>query len=202
MISMALDFVEIGTSNFNTLLQKAKPGVYGLSVEPVLEYLGQLPSHPTVQKINVAVSNTDGEMDLYLIPPNKMGGLPAWMRGTNSIGHPHPTVVRYLRRHNLSPDLIERRTVPIVSVATLLRDVTSIGYLKIDTEGHDAVILNAFLDLVATRPSLLPHTIRFEANSLSSKADIQQCIDRLKALQYDTRQTKSDVIATVLQSQK
>ena len=39
---MKYDFIEIGTSNFNTLLEKSKDSEKGISVEPVMFYLESL----------------------------------------------------------------------------------------------------------------------------------------------------------------
>ena len=102
------DFIEIGTSDFNTLIQKATPSTVGLSVEPLKDYLDRLPTKPHVQKVNAAVSKRSGSIDLYYVPDAVRieKGLPSWMKGTNSIGAPHPTVVRYLEKHGLPQSIV------------------------------------------------------------------------------------------------
>ena len=52
-----LDFVEIGTSNFETLIQLASEDSKGLSVEGLKMYQDQLPDKPNVQKVNAAISS-------------------------------------------------------------------------------------------------------------------------------------------------
>ena len=81
--------IEIGTSDFRTEAGK----VEGLFIEPVKEYFDRLPN---CNKENVAVSNIEGEIDIYYIPSetiyNKL--LPNWLRGCNSVGKIHPTIVK------------------------------------------------------------------------------------------------------------
>jgi hypothetical protein len=42
---MFFDFVEIGTSDFDTLIQKAGDTDIGISIDPIDEYLERLPSN-------------------------------------------------------------------------------------------------------------------------------------------------------------
>ncbi len=53
---MKYDFVEIGTSDFDTLIQTATDTTRGLSIEPVRHYLDRLPSPAGVKKIWAGVS--------------------------------------------------------------------------------------------------------------------------------------------------
>lgn len=48
---MKYDFIEIGTSHFGTLLHGAEAGIRGIAVEPISEYLDQLPNLPLEEKI-------------------------------------------------------------------------------------------------------------------------------------------------------
>ena len=77
-----LDFIEIGTSNFDTLLEKCSENEYGISVEPLKNYLDDLPEKRNVKKINCAV--THGKMtdfiDMYYIPKNKIKNPPQGLR--------------------------------------------------------------------------------------------------------------------------
>ena len=52
-----LDFVEIGTSNFETLIQLASEDSKGLSVEGLKMYQDELPDKPGVVKVNAAISS-------------------------------------------------------------------------------------------------------------------------------------------------
>ena len=195
------DFVEIGTSDFNTLIQKAGPKTVGLSVEPLLEYLDRLPTKPRVQKVNAAVSSTSGSLDIYYVPDNVRieQGLPSWMKGTNSIGAPHPTVARYLAKHGLPASLVHKSKVPVLSVTRLFRRyrVGSIDFLKVDTEGHDVVIVEAYLDVAERHPALLAKKILFESNALSNKEAVARLRDRLRGLGYTVTPTRQDTVAVL-----
>jgi FkbM family methyltransferase len=193
------DFIEIGTSDFNTLLQKAGPKTVGLSVEPLTDYLERLPDRPHVTKVNAAVSDRSGSMEIYYVPDavRKEYGLPGWMKGTNKIGAPHPTVERYLVKHGLPASLMHRRRVPVLSVEGLFRRyrVGSVDYLKIDTEGHDPVILGAYLDLVARRPTLRASRILFESNALTAREEVAALTERLRAVGYRVETRRQDTLA-------
>jgi FkbM family methyltransferase len=193
------DFIEIGTSDFNTLIKKASDQTVGLSVEPLSDYLKRLPDKPRVIKVNAAVSDTSGIMDIYYIPDDVRlaNKLPSWMKGTNKIGEPHPTVVRYLAKHGLSSSLITHQAVPVLSVSELLQQysVGSIDFLKIDTEGHDCVIMNAYLTIAESTPALQAKRIQFESNALSSKSDVSHVTQRLQTLGYQITKGKQDVVA-------
>ena len=195
------DFIEIGTSDFNTLIQKADDRTVGLSVEPMTDYLARLPEKRNVIKVNAAVSAHSGHIDLYYVPDavRKEHNLPSWMKGTNKIGAPHPTVMRYLAKHDLPESLVHYKRVPVLSVAGLLRRyrVGSIDYLKIDTEGHDSIIMGAYLDLVERRPALRAKRILFESNALTSRDAVTQLSGRLRALGYTVETRRQDTLAVL-----
>ncbi len=54
---MHYDFVEIGTCDFDTEIEKANNNTIGLSVEPVPFYFNNLPDRKKCKKVNAAVSN-------------------------------------------------------------------------------------------------------------------------------------------------
>lgn len=179
---MKVEIIEIGTSDFRTEAGKK----HGLFVEPIKEYFDRLPK---CLKENVAVSNKEGELDIYYIPSERIKeiGLPDWLRGCNSINEPHKTVVDmgFI-------DLCQIDRVPVVRIKSLIdkHGITEIEHLKIDTEGHDCVILNDFLDTCDIRPN----KIQFEANTLSNPIDIYKAAERLQGLGYKCQQVKFDMI--------
>jgi FkbM family methyltransferase len=183
---MHLDIVEIGTSDFRT-----DAGINdGLFIEPVKEYFERLPD---CRKENVAISNREGEMHIYYIPSEviKTNGFPSWLRGCNSVNKPHPTVVNMGLEKHLVKD-----TVKVVRIKTLLDkyNVKSIGLLKIDTEGHDCIILDDFLDTCDFKPG----KIQFEANILSDKAQVDNSIKRLESMGYACKKVKFDMVCVLL----
>ena len=180
--------IEIGTSDFRTQAGTVK----GLFIEPVKEYFDRLPE---CNKENVAISNYNGEIDLYYIPSAIIEGfnLPDWLRGCNSVGEIHPTVVKM----GLS-DKVKIDTVKVVRIKSLIDkyNIEQIDLLKIDTEGHDCVILNDYLDTV----NILPKVIQFENNVLSNKEDVFYLVKRLQDLGYECKQKQFDIICNLKDS--
>jgi hypothetical protein len=170
---MHYDFIEIGTSDFDSLVETAPDDAVGLCVEPVATHLNKLPSRNGVKKINAAISTdgNDGMCQVFFVPPETIDlhGLPHWLRGCNSIGEPHPQHSNLSVLHLLQKDVVRK-----LSVATLLWEnyVSSIDVLKIDTEGHDCSILKWFFIEVVKNKNLLPKRIVFENNSLTNQDDL------------------------------
>jgi FkbM family methyltransferase len=186
-----LDFVEIGTSDFDTETQRADINSVGLCIEPIGLYLNRLPSWPHVKKIQKAISNTSGETSAFYVAPEDVEryGLPAWVKGCNTIGKPHPTVLKLLVERELdAASLLRQSTVPVQTLYECLVEngAQSIRYLKIDTEGHDCAILDQFaLDLEANkRLDLRPAKIKFESNELTPSTTVDSTIARWVALGY------------------
>lgn len=185
---MFLDFVEIGTSDFNTLIQQADDTTIGLSVDPIQLYLDRLPSPRNCVKLAAAISNRDGDTVAYYVAPDTIAayGLPDWLRGCNSIGAPHPSVTALLAQHGLAREqVVIEQAIPCLRLQTVLENLGASGMhlLKTDTEGHDTVILNDFFDH-ADR-ALWPHLLVFETNILSDQGAVHSLIARLITVGYD-----------------
>lgn len=181
---MYYDFIEIGTSDFDTEIQRAGDR-RGLSVEPIPLYLDRLPNPPSVTKANLAVSNYNGQTSVYYVLPGDINKyrLPSWIRGCNSIGQPHPTVKNYIGQL----PIIQESKVEVVDFATLCQryQVEGIDLLKIDTEGHDCTILESYITYLKTQdPTFLAKKIIFESNILTPADRITETINQLKDLGY------------------
>src|SRR5210317_642737 len=113
------NFIEIGTSNFDTLIQKASNDTVGLSVEPMTHYLEQLPNKDNVKKINCAISfdNTEDDVDIYFIPESiiKENNLSHWLVGCNSINGYHPA-------HLDNKDLVSTKKIKQIPISKLFDD--------------------------------------------------------------------------------
>lgn len=197
------DFIEIGCSDFGTLIQNNEfSDAVGMSIEPVKEHLDRLPTTPFVKKICGAISNVSGSIKIFYIPDSvcREYNLPKWIKETNRVNEFHPTVVRYLTKHDLPLSLIACDIAPVYTIAELfeMNSVNSIGYLKIDTEGHDVIIMNSYLDYCSDKPHLLAKSIKFESNSLSNKEDVEKIKRRLQDLGYEVRSTYTDTYAKKL----
>jgi hypothetical protein len=182
-----LDFLEIGTSDFDTLIQKATESDVGISIDPISFYLDRLPSPGKCKKLTLAISDRSGVMPVYFVHPDqiKEHGLPGWLRGCNAIGKPHPTASRILAERGLSNDVLRKEEVRVEKLTTVLdqEKISGIYKLKVDSEGHDHIILNSFFD--HARRKLWPHDLLFESNILSDSEAIHALIARLITQGYD-----------------
>lgn len=173
---MYYDFIEIGTSDFETLIESANDTTVGASVEPIKYYLDKLPSPKHVKKINSAISldNKHRISKVYYISPEKIiqNNLPEWLRGCNCIDAYHYQHEKLNIKHLVSIDEIEQ--IPIASLFESL-DVTSLNYLKIDVEGGDCKILKHLHPFL---PLYKPKHIKFEANPvLTHPIEIEETLD-------------------------
>ena len=187
------DYVEIGTSDFDTLVEIYPDGKLGLSVEPIKTYLDRLPDKQGNTKLNVAITDEDCELSVYYVKPEDIEKhqLPEWVKGCNSVGAPHPSVVRELTQRGLM-DIYTHDIIQGMSFPSLIKEakIGSVDYLKVDTEGHDFVILRSML-----KTSLRPNKIRFEANSLYKEEDIRGIISELSSFGYKlVQRTIDDVV--------
>ncbi len=80
--------------------------------------------------------------------------MPGWVRGCNSINKPHPSIQNLLREQHDS--VISIQKVKCITWDTLINEfnVSSIDFLKIDTEGHDHIILEEYHNLCINFPLL------------------------------------------------
>lgn len=179
--------IEIGVSDIGTRAGE----IDGIYIEPVKYYFDRLPE---CTKENVAISNKEGELEIYYIDDQimKKYDLPNWLRGCNMIGKIHPDILKHLERRNVDPSVVKKQTVKVVRIKSIIEkyNVTHIDFLKVDTEGHDHIIINDFLDTV----DILPNKIKFEYNYVSNKEEIEKLITRIKSLNYRTVKLKHDVV--------
>jgi hypothetical protein len=183
---MRYDFIEIGTSNFDTLIQESNDDSVGISIEPIRHYLDQLPNRPHVKKLNVAVSLNDLEeqVNVYYVPEDVVveRNLPRWLLGCNTVGTYH------LQHHLLGViDLVRCETVASVPIGRIFEnhDVEALGYLKIDTEGNDVKILHHLAKfLEGSDQGRYPQKIRFESNELTPRNQVFEIIGRYACLGY------------------
>jgi hypothetical protein len=180
------DFVEIGTSDFETEIQK-NDGRRGLSIEPIKYYLERLPDNPTCTKLNLAVSDYTGTCTINYLSGEMIAAheLPWWVKGCNTINSYHPGVSRLCQERGW--DIAKVATSDIVEVVPLLnimQRVSGVYLLKIDTEGHDVVILSQFAkDMLTQSNAMWPHVVYFESNVLTPAEDVTRVIDEFAA--YD-----------------
>ena len=186
-----LSWLEVGTSDFDTFCQSEKvaDGAMGMSVEPLSYYLDRLPVRKDVVKVQAALSNVDGEQTIHHTPDDqiKKHNLPDWVRGCNSLGRAHPTVAKLIDSMPVDkrPSILSE-TVSTMSYGTLMTryNVKSVGCMKIDTEGHDLVILGSVMEWCSTHPACWPRSIKFESNDLHDQTKVTETVEALKRCGY------------------
>lgn len=194
------DFIEIGTSNFDTIIETSSDSQRGLSIEPVRYYLDQLPNRPLVTKLNCAISptNESGHIDVYYIPEDLISknNLPWWLKGCNSVGQYH----RFHRQFNLEDIVvIERVEVYPIAYILLKHRVHAIDFLKIDTEGQDIGILNCLYDYLRSKDrSYFPKRIRFETSNTDEDQN-SKLVMRYASLGYRLNYTNIDDTEIILE---
>ncbi len=141
---MHYHYVDIGTSNFDTSLDKRKKDEMILLVEPIFYYLQRLENVEGIIKAPFAVSDISGMGKMFYIPEIDIVrlGLPQFLKGCNPLNKKHELAYSY------GAHLMQALTDPIITVRQLLKiySITTIGELKIDTEGHDHVILKQLIE--------------------------------------------------------
>ena len=192
-----LDFVEIGTSDFATEIQKNDNKI-GISIDAVKFYIDRLPKKDNCLKLNMAVSNYTGNIKVNYVPLEiiRKFDLPYCMKGCSSVNNYHPTVRKFLKNKDLKEeDIVVTETVPCETLINILKhnSINSFYYLKIDTEGHDHIILNHFFQNFRNN-RILPHKILFESNILSEKNDILNVIKLAKNIGYDLISSEKDTL--------
>lgn len=218
------DFVEIGTSDFETLAQQY-PNARGISVEPIKTYLDRLPERENLIKMNLAVVPNEVYaknqfLEVYYVTEDNIRKyeLGDWMKGCNSVGKPHDFHTNYYHDagvwHNteerdklattnlLDLGIVREEKIPIISwrIFMIANAIGKINILKTDTEGMDAVLLQDILNYYwdSKRMGDLPKTIHFEDNAHSDKTEMVKTKQLMREFGYtvdDTHQHGHDSYA-------
>ena len=183
-MTISYDFVEIGTAYFDTVIEK-NDGRVGLSIDVIQEYLDMLPENSNVTKICCAISNSYDNLTVYkpIFPDN----YPKWLSGCVSVAKPHKHVMEYCKNNNLPyENFVTTRIVETIPVNELIKryNINSVKFLKIDTEGHDTIILNDWLDCCENNKELYPKRIFFESKDLTEPIELTKINERLINLGY------------------
>ncbi len=185
---MKYDFIEIGTSDFETEIQECSEDSVGLSIEPISYYLQKLPNKKNVTKINCAVSNYDGKIKIFYISEEniKKHNYPDFLRGCNSVEKVHPVLKGSFFNINVPDELITCEEVEVKTLKTIFKNyfVESINHLKLDTEGHDCTILDSYYDLCVENHNLFANKISFENNELTNQQHLATIIEKFKSFNY------------------
>lgn len=210
MSKLYLDFLEVGSSDFNTIMESCKESEVGMVIEPIKTYLDNLPDKKNVIKVNAALLFGDNEpVPIFYIKPEviESNKLFTWMRGCNSVGKPHDHHLDYFEtieefdkwhsawkgpnapkgRNLLEEGLVSIEHVPSISFRKLVEsfNIGGIKYIKLDTEGMDADILESILDDLWDLDSIkLPEKIMFETACLNDPIRTLETINHLLSIGY------------------
>ena len=146
-------FIEIGTCDFDTNLPLIESGDWkGIMCEPAPIYFGNLKKQFEEIKNsenlileNLAISDYNGKLD-FAVARNDHSVENSWQKGISSVVSDHHSGERlfdYDENKNLIAETIE---VPCLTLDELIykHKIESIDYLKIDAEGHEMNIIDAY----------------------------------------------------------
>lgn len=184
---MTYDYIEIGTSDFRTLADN--PELKGISVEPVKEYFDELPIHDGSAKLNLAISSEPGMSTMHYVQSHVVlaDGLPLWLRGCHSLGKPHYHVKKWCKDMNYPyEELVATQETMVWTLGELFSrfPCSHVDYLKIDTEGHDIVIMNHLADIWEDASTPTFNKIEFESNNLMNDLELEAVKARFADLGY------------------
>ena len=168
------DFIEIGTADYDTLIQKADDTHKGISIDPFRNFLDKLPNKKGCTKICSAIYDKEGETDIFYVTDDdiKNHNLPDWIKWSSSIHSPHPFVLQILNEIGLDPDtILKTKTVPITRLKTIIDQykIDEIKILKIDAEQSDDIILIDYFNCCKDEGYPLPFFIQYEHVALSPR---------------------------------
>ena len=165
---MIFNFVDIGTSDFRyTIPSNHERGIY---VEPIDFYLDSIEDYPNTIKARVAITDKDGTIPIYFVPPEKIKkyDLPFFIRGCNKIGEIHEAVERECKKRDiLVSSVIEAKEIDCMTLETFINlyNISHICKLKIDAEGFDCKIVKQMVELVREKVFLVDN-VEFEINPM------------------------------------
>jgi len=188
-------FVQIGAHNGsdNDLLVAPaiarNPGWAGILVEPIPELFAELQARysDTGRFTPVEAAVTDHDGTVQMITAVGAHDVASWADLLSSI---HRNVI--LKHEDALPGLgeaVHNITVPAMTFASLTKTLNRIDLLVIDTEGHDAVILDQ-VNLVQWHPA----AVLYEHEHLTDN-DRARCEARLAASGYELTSDAHNTLA-------
>lgn len=169
-----------------------KNKVQGYILEPVLDYFNDLQKnykhYPLIKTLNLAIHNTQKEMVIHRVDPQKSSILPKYSKGIASFNKAH-----HLNCKISSNDIVEE-VVDCISLGEFLIDnkIENLDLLQIDTEGYDSeIILNINFDEI--KPSII--NFEYYIPNTMSKETFDNILKVLRKNDYEIWQEINDVTA-------
>lgn len=161
---MFYNYIDIGTCNFKTSLDILKSDEKIILVDPIKEYLDELPSNHNIIKENCAIDQNDGSSIITYINPQliKNKKFKSWVGGSSRLGTRHPLIHKLLRENKITETDLLTSVVNTLTFESFVKkyEISEIFQLKIDTEGHESIILSDVFKI--TKKSLKINKIIFE----------------------------------------
>ncbi len=224
---MKYDFIEIGTSDFDTLCQQCDEDTVGISIEAVKPYLDRLPKKKNVKLLNGAFVTqeyykSNQTIEVYYTHPDTIDkhNLSVELRGSNSVGKPHEYQIKYFDNYqdhamsysqpellSLSRDLVKEGLVSVDTVDCITweklfdtHDITSVNFIKIDAEGMDNSLVLDLITFCVSRNFEFPKIIQFEKNyTHTGKKQNDELLEALAAHGYNVKTVNHDMVAVKFQ---
>jgi FkbM family methyltransferase len=153
-----MTFLEIGASDFETLLPLSTQGWRGFIVEPIPTYASYLKDHAQregldVEIIEAAVTTCDGIVEMY----ECLDRAAQWKRGMSHMVNQSGTKLLELADNKH----IRRQTISVAGIRldTLIESLKleHIDFLKMDIEGHEADVIDDYSWSVKPRLIKMEH---------------------------------------------
>ena len=176
-------FIEIGTSDFNTLEPLAEQGWNGIFIEPDNWYLKNLKRYDGCHYEQIAISDYKGTTKFHAFDGRCVDGKnEQWIRGTGNIND--------INAQNTNPEWPQVEfEVEVYKLHHIIEryDIKHIDFLKIDTEGNDYNIIKGYDFRV--RPKL----IKIESEHLHHNTDVEEFKQYvINELQYAVHEEERD----------
>ena len=183
---MIYKFLDIGTSCFATSIddKNFKAGEdRGILVEPIKKYLDAIPETEGVIKANYAISNYCGDGTMYspiasidnleytsqeyFEIENKELRQQYGKAGSNSLNKIHPNIHKF----NQEFDTLACNVITLDKLCEIY-EIHEVESIKIDTEGHENIVLSQLIDLMKAEKIKILNSIKFESNYLNNQTDL------------------------------
>lgn len=190
------DHVDIGTCDFEIGSGVIENNKKYLLVEPLSNYLDNIPNNKNITKVNAAVGKQNGSLKMYYIHEKVIEkfNLPFWVRGCNKLEEKHPTVCKLLKSLNIDEQYVYSvEEVPVITFKSLIKKY-NIGYittLKIDTEGHDHIIFDDVVNCILQKEIEIDNIIVEYLPVHNTVQSIDTSYERIKTL-YPNRTVQGD----------
>jgi FkbM family methyltransferase len=191
--------IQIGANDgvsFDTLyafVTENSDKIRGIMVEPLRDIFEELAHNyrdfPNLVPVNAAIHNTEKEMTLYRVDPEKRHMLPEWAKGIASFDRD------FHKLSNTPAEYMIEEKVQCMNFTELLErhDFQRVDLLQIDTEGYDCEIIRG-IDFGHIKPEIIyfEHGRRFNT---TNKEEFAEILELLQSNGYYIMLELDDVVA-------